>query len=244
MSGFSAVQGHQARIFIDEFELTQQSSGASFTSEMQVIQYPIMGDPAQQQQVTSPTFTIPHRGYYTGRGATGDLGYFEDTLQKRLGSTTPVTVSLMLGPITYTMFGTWGTQLTIDAPVADLITIEGNWASPDSVKRGLVAANQTFTDLATSTPVDLGAVGIANGAVIHASGFADLSAGAETVIVTVETASTSGGAYILWLSHTFKKPGAVLKTGSPNPNRWMRVKVDFTAGVPGPVNAMASATYV
>lgn len=244
MSGFSAVPGSVARIYVDEFELTQQSSGAELVAELQTIQYNIMGQSAAQSEVTSPSISIPHHGYYTGKGATGDLGYFEDTIQSRLGTDEPVVVTLLLGPVAYTLFGTWGSQMTIDAPVDGLITVDGNWSSPDQTIRGAAVPNNSYTSGQNGTPVDIGAADVANGAVFHASGFADLTAGAEEVVVKVQTSASSGGTYTDWLTATFKKPGAQIVTGANNPNRWVRVVVTFTAGVPGPVNAFASIKYL
>ena len=244
MPSFPTVQGSAARIYVDEFELTQQSSGAELNVELDTISYNIMGQAAAYQDVTKPNFSIPHHGYYTGRGATGDMGYFEDTIQKRLGTTTPVTVTLLLDTIAYTLIGTWGSQMTIDAPVDGLITIDGNWSTPDQVIRGAAVAGANYTNGQNGTPIDLGAAAVANGVVFHASGFADLTAGAESVTVKIQTASTSGGTYTDWLTTTFKKPGATLVTGANNPNRWARVVVSFTAGVPGPVNAFASIKYL
>lgn len=244
MPSIPGVAASQARIYVDEFELTQQSSGAELNATMQEISYPIMGDSSTHQQITTPSFNIPHRGYYTGRGATNDLGYFEDTIRSRLGTTDDVVVSLILGPVTYTLFGTWNTQMTIDAPVAELITIEANWASPESVRRGLTIPANTFADSDVTPSIDLGAAGVANAFVVHAYGFDDLTAGAETVTVNVQTSTTQGGTYTTWLSAVLKKPGAVLVSGANNPNRWVRVQVDFTAGVPGPVTAAESVLFI
>lgn len=244
MGVFDGVAGSQARIYVDEFELTQQSSGAELAAEAETISYNIMGESSAHQDVTTPSFSIPHHGYYTGHGLSADLGYFEETLQKRLGTTDPVVVTLKLGPVTYTLIGTWGSQLTIDAPVDGLITVDGNWAAPDQVIRGVASDNASYTNGQNGVPVDLGATGVANGVVFHVSGFPDLTAGAEVVTVKVQTSASSGGTYVDWLTTTFKKPGAKLVTGASNPNRWVRVVVSFTAGVAGPVSAFASIKNV
>jgi len=239
MPSIPGVPASQAKIFIDEFELTQQSSGATLEAELQTLTYDIMGDAAKHQQVTTPNFTIPHSGYYTGRGLSRGLGYFEDELSARLGTTTPVIVSLVLGPVVYTLNETWGTQLTIDAPVADLITIEGNWSSATGVGRGMVVAYGTFDSLDDSTPIDVGTVIKYDQAVMHIDGFPDLTAGAETVVVAIQTSATEGGAYVTWLTHTFKKPGAYIVTGIDNPNRWIKALVTLSAGVTDPVDLFA-----
>ena len=244
MGGFVPVQGSVARIYVDEFELTQQSSGAELNVEIDELSYNIMGQSATQKEVAAPNFTIPHHGYYTGRGASGDMGYFEDTIQKRLGTALPVTVTLLLGTVAYTLIGTWGSQMTIDAPVDGLITIDGNWSSPDSVVRGAAVPGANYTNGQNGTPIDLGGIGKANGAVFHVSGFADLSAGVELVTVKLQTSATSGGTYTDWLTTTFQKPGAKLVTGTNNLQPWVRVVVSFTAGVPGPVTAFASIKYL
>ena len=237
MPSFPTVAGSSARIWVDEFELTQQSSGAELNAEIAQITYPIMGQSAQQQQITTPSFSIPHRGYYTGHGVTSNLGYFEDTFRSRLGTTTPVTVSLILDTIVYTLFGTWNNSMVIDAPVDGLITLEGEWASPDSIRRGRAVLSNDFSDLEFTPSIDLGSANAANGFVVHANGFSDLTAGAESVTVNVQTSATEGGTYVTWLSAVLKKPGAAVVTGANNPNRWVRVQVDLTAGVTGPVTA-------
>lgn len=238
MPPFDPVPGSSALIYIDEFELTQQSSGAELNVELNELSYNIMGQAAAQKEVTTPQFSIPHHGYYTGRGASGDMGYFEDTIQKRLGTTTPVTVTLLVGSVAYTLIGTWGSQMTIDAPVDGLITIDGMWASPDSVVRGAAVPSKSFTSGENGPFMDLGAASIANGVVFHVSGFT----GVGVVTAKIQTASASGGTYTDWLTTTFDAPGAKLVTGALNPNRYARVLISWT-GVTGPVTAFASIKY-
>ncbi len=241
MPDYTAVPGSAARIYIDEFELSQQSSGAEFNAELQTETYNIMGEATAQQYVTTPEYSIPHHGYYTGHGAQPNLGYFEETLFSRLGSNTPVTVTLTLGSVSYTFIGTWGSQLNISAPVEGLITIDGNWSSPDSLIRGAAIAGADYATAAGSngTPIDLGAAGVADGVVFHVYGFT----GAGTVTAKIQTSATSGGTYTDWLTTTFTAPGAKLVTGSPNPNRWARVVISWT-GFTGPVTAFASIKYI
>jgi hypothetical protein len=243
MPSLPTVQASVARIYVDEFELTQQSAGAQLNAETQTLTYNIMGESSSYQDVTTPSFTIEHNGYYTGRGASDNLGYFEDSIRSRLGTTTPVIVSLTLGNIMYALESTWDQEMTVDAPVAELITINAKWASAKFTRRCEFIARGDFTDLANSTAVNAGPSGAFNGFVVHASGFADLTAGAETVTVNLQTSATQGGAYTTLWSKVFKKPGAFVVTGADNVNSWMRLQVDFTAGVPGPVHAMAGVIY-
>jgi len=241
MPDFTAVPGSAARIWIDEFELSQQSSGAEFQAELTTESYNIMGQSAVQQYAATPSFSIPHHGYYTGHGATPNLGYFEEALYARLGTTLPVTVTLILGPITYTMFGSWGTQLTIDAPVEGLITMDGNWASPDSIRRGAFVASQAFpTQGLNSTPVDLGAANIANAIVVHAHGFT----GAEVVTVAVQTASTVNGSYTPWLTASLTGPKAAVVLGGGAHGQFARALVTLPGGLPTGVNVMAAMLYI
>lgn len=234
------VQGSAARIYIDEFELTQQSSGAEFNAEFATESYNIMGEPTAQQYISTPNYSIPHHGYYTGVGAQPSLGYFEETLYSRLGSATPVTVTLAFGPISYTLFGSWGSQLTIDAPVEGLITMDGNWSSPDSIRRGAVAASQAFpTNLLTSTPINVGA-NVANGFVVHAHGYTP----AEQITVDVQTATAEAGPYTTWLSAALLGPKAMVVTGANNPGAWVRVQVALPGTNPTGVNAMVSLLYL
>jgi hypothetical protein len=246
MPSLPGVPASQARIFIDEFELTQQSSGAEFNAEMETYTYNIMGDATVHQEIGAGNYSIPHRGYYTGRTSPSPItGYFEEVLQSRLGTTLPVIVTLVLGPIAYTLKNTWNSQLTIDAPVDGLITIEGNWASPDTAYRDLVLVNQQFTDLQAVAGIDGGAVAAAyRGFVIHVGGFPAV-VDANNVKVTIATSATAGGTYVDWLGvQTFDVPGAIIVLGTPNPNRYFRVTVDFTTpGIPGPVDVFVALIY-
>lgn len=244
MPSMPTVQASVARIYVDEFELTQQSSGAQLNVETQTFTYNIMGESAVHQEITAPQFNIQHSGYYTGRGAANDLGYFEDTIRQRLGTTNPVIVSLFLGDVIYTLENTWNQEFNVDSPVDGLITIEARWSSAKGNRRSLHLARQAFTDLATSTPVNLGGAAVANGFVAHVSGFPDLTAGAESVTVNVQTSATQGGAYATLWTYQFKKPGAIVVVGANNVNPWARVQVDFTAGVTGPVDAFVGAKYI
>lgn len=240
MPDFSAVPGHLARIFIDEFELTQQSSGAEFNAELNTETYELMGQPTAQQYVSTPSYSIPHHGYYTGHGAQPNLGYFEEVLYARLGTATPVTVTLQLGPVAYTMIGTWGSQLNIDAPVEGLITIDGNWSSPDQLIRGTASPSADYTSGMNGEPIDLGAAGVANGVIFHVSGFTTGS-----VTVKLQTATTAGGTYTDWagMTWTFAAPGAKLVTGVVNPAQFARLVVTFS-GTPGPISAFANIKSV
>lgn len=238
MAPFDPVPGSSALIYVDEFELTQQSSGAELNVELDELSYNIMGQASQQKEVTKPNFSIPHHGYYTGQGASADMGYFEDTIQKRLGTSDPVVVTLLVGPVAYTLVGTWGSQMTIDAPVDGLITIDANWSSPDNVIRGAAVATKSFTNGENGPFMDLGAANVADGVVFHVSGFT----GVGTVTAKIQTASASGGTYTDWLTTTFSAPGAKLVTGALNPARYARVVISWT-GVTGPVTAFASIKY-
>jgi len=99
-----------------------------------------------------------------------------------------------------------------------------------------MVAYGSFEDLEEGTPVDVGTVIKYDSMVAHVTGFDDLTAGAEKVTVYVQTSATEGGAYVTWLTHDFKKPGAIIVTGLDNPNRWIKAVVDLTAGVTDPVD--------
>jgi hypothetical protein len=239
MAAFDPVQGSKALIFVDEFNLSSQSSGAQIDITVDTIDFSVMASPAKNYLPIKSSPAITHNGYFTGVDEVLMNG-IEQIMFDRLGTSAPVMVSLVLDEIVYTMYGTYGQQLTIDAPVDGLITVEGNWAPGEALGRGLKVALDRITAATPSTPVDLGAASKFASVVIHVNGFADLSAGADTVTITIETSPTQGGSYTAWLSKVFKKPGVSVAQGALNPGRWARVKVALTAGVPGPIDVLAS----
>lgn len=147
------VPARKVRLLIDEFDFSTDTGGVT----VQLTDEALDGTGLQMDGALYvpgfPSASIEHKGFYTGPQA----GRLEAELDARLGSEAPVTVAVLLdtrrvGNPAYVLEGTWGEQLTPEAPIKDLITLSGKWAAMP-VRRGLVLLDGPVTATGAGTVV-------------------------------------------------------------------------------------------
>lgn len=162
------IRGCQTKILIDEWDLSGQSNSVGITADVAVLDYVTFQNCYQQRVPGLPMSAIQHNGYFSGPGA----GEMEEELHARLGSGNDVIVGVILGtslaaPVGYCLRTAFGQQLRLNAPVAELLTVEGNWTgnTAEGLQRGLQVAFATAEDStgAVGSGADFGAAGSAGG---------------------------------------------------------------------------------
>jgi hypothetical protein len=158
------VPAKKVRLLIDEFDFSTDTGGVT----VQLTDEALDGTGLQMEGALYvpgfPAGNVEHKGFYTGP----QVGRLEAELDARLGSDDPVTVAVLLdtrrvGNPAYVLEGTWGEQLTPEAPIKNLITLNGKWAAMP-VRRGLVLLDGPVTATGAGTVVDFSAaqpVGVA-----------------------------------------------------------------------------------
>lgn len=170
------------------------------------------------------TGNISQSGYYSGKGA----GFIEQETHARLGTATAMYVAALFGTNTagcpaYVTTQSWGQQMTLDMPVADLITLASEWPSSGQMIRGLrltSVATQTISGIGALTSVDLGAQGTAGG---RAYIFTLTLTGGASPVVHIESSATQGGVYVSEGNATLATVGVSVITLSGTVDRWLRV---------------------
>jgi len=183
------TKGCNVRVVVDGIDLSSQSSGAQLAAAMGVAEYFIMTDCAAQKEPTRPAVTLAHNGYFTGEGATA----FEEALKARLASATDVRVAFIILPsIFYLLRQTWADQMSLDAPVEEMLTVEGNWAEAGQVARGRVILGGSVATGTVSAVLDLGAARIGTPGTLFfaASGYTD---GRDVTILVEGSANGTSG---------------------------------------------------
>lgn len=184
-----AVRAFNTRVLVDEFDFSTSAKGVTVTSAVDALEASTLQSEAKQAIPGGSDGTIELSGYYTGPNA-GDL---EQELYDRLGSEDGCVVSVLLdttavGNPAYVQQTTWGNQLKLDGPLADLITLDGKWQ--DIMDRGLSVAHATVSGTGGQTVIDFGAGGATGGwAVLHVRAIDGTAAGAT---FTVQSAAAVG----------------------------------------------------
>lgn len=193
------IRGCQTKILIDEWDLSGQSNSVNLTADVAVLDYVTFQNCFQQRIPGLPMSAIQHNGYFSGPGA----GEMEEELHARLGSGNDVIVGVILGtslaaPVGYVLPTSFGQQLRINAPVAELITVDGAWAggSNNQLRRGLqLPLGTAVAATGAQTGIDFGAAGSAGGkAYLFVTGIAGSATNAAILIESASASNFSGAA--------------------------------------------------
>lgn len=158
-----SVKASKARILVDQYDFSLQSSGYSLNTEVKALEYGVLQQGAGQLKVPGNGMgNLEHNGFV----ATNAAGQIEYELNARLGTETPCKVALILGtnlpiPVAYMFESSFNQQLKIAAPFDNLLTLAGNWPAGDkALVRGYqVAGPQTVSATGALAGIDFGAAG-------------------------------------------------------------------------------------
>jgi hypothetical protein len=161
------IRACNTRILIDEFDFSGDTQGVKLAMTVEALDANTLQTCARKAIAGNPSGSIEQNGYWAGP----DAGDIEHELNDRLGTETPVVVSVLfdtraLGNPAYVMPETFASKVMIEAPFENLLTIAATW---DGItKRGLAVAHQTFAAAVAATGVDYGAQGTLGGwAALH-----------------------------------------------------------------------------
>lgn len=221
---YEPVQGCKSRIMVDGIELSDQSTSVGLNGEITMYDFQRLTDCVGQSVPVGSGFTIDHTGFYTGVGAHAIEKVFAD----RIKTGQPCIVAVTFDGITYLLEDSWASQMTINAPVKEVITIEGTWAKPKSIRRAragmdtsavVTAVGQAGDDLAYVADMKAGEVIVAVGV---ATGQAD-----DIIIAVKAGADEAGLASVGTVTAT--KPG-MYKVAVANHQALYRVEVTDMGG--------------
>lgn len=228
------VRGCQTKILIDEWDLSGDSNSVNLTADVAVLDYVTFQNCFQQRLPGLPMSSIAHTGYFSGPGA----GEMEEELHARLGSGNDVIVGIILGtaltaPVGYCLRTAFNQQLRLNAPVAELITVDGNWSgnTAEGLQRGLQVALATAEDStgAVGSGADFGAAGSAGGRVFVF--VQDIGGTATDAVIKLQSDSDSNfGTAADEATITFSAVGGYSAALSGTVNRYLRAYIDDLGG--------------
>lgn len=223
------VLGKYTKLLIDKFDFSGASNQLTVNPTVNPLDTTCFQQDAMTYIAGLPAGNIAHGGYYNGKGA----GYLEQELAARLGSGNPVYVAGIFGtngiaPPAYVLDSTWGENLTINSPVAELITLSGEWPADDGMRRGRVVYDGELDETGATTPRDFGAAGSTGGvAFLFVLGIDGAATDAE---IDIESSATEGGTYASEGAATFSAEGVVEVALSGTVNRWLRLNLTDLGG--------------
>lgn len=225
------VRGYQTKILIDQLDLSGYTNALQVECPVGVLEYQVLQNAGTLKLPSYPTPMITQNGYVSG--ATADE--IHDALDDRLAADNDVTVGVILGtalaqPVAYVLPTTYNGQLRIDAPVANLITINGQWPSGTSrLYRGFQAHYGVISATGAQTGIDFGAAGSAGG---RAFLFVQAKTGTITsATIKVQSDSDVGfGTASDEGTFTFSALGAFAIDLSGTVNRYVRINTTSLGG--------------
>lgn len=224
-----AVLGTYTKLLIDEFDFSGASNALTVTTNVNPLETTVFQATGTTYLPGLPGGEITHNGYYNGKGA----GMIEQEIKARLGTTDTVYTAALGGTNidacpAYVTKSTWGQQLTIDMPVAELITLSGQWPAVMGMSRGLRIYDGTLSSTGTQTARDFASAGSSGGtAYLFVQ---SISGTATNATIDIESATTEGGSYSSEGTFTFSDVGVQVVTMSGTVNRWLRLNVTSLGG--------------
>lgn len=227
------VRARNARVIVDGYEVTGQTSGIVIDGQVGILEWQVLQDNAVNKEPNFTTLMMTHNGYFFGASA-GDL---HKELDDRIESGDDTVVSALLGtnlpaPVAYVIPTSFAQQLRVEAPIANLVTINGNWpVGTERAYRGLVAYYGTISATGAKTAIDLGAAGTTGGkAWLHLIGTTGTLSGAIDVDIESDTTNSFSGAETVEATFTNAARGVQAQALSGSIGRYARINVAGLGG--------------
>jgi hypothetical protein len=227
------VRAKNSRVLVDGYEVTGQTSGIIIDGQVGVLEWMVLQATAVEKEPNFATIVMTHNGYFFGPTA----GYLYEELADRIESNDPTVVTAILGtqypaPIAYVIPTSFAQQLRIDAPIANLMTVTGNWpVGTERAYRGYVAYYGSISATGAKTAIDLGAAGTAGGkAWLHLIGVTGSLSGAVDIDLESDTTNSFSGAETVEATFTNAARGVQAQALSGNIGRYARIN---TVGLGG-----------
>ena len=222
------VKAYRGRLLVDEFDFSLDTFSASLANTAEPLESSNWQSAAMQYQPDATGSQLTMSGYYTGNDA-GDI--FQE-VYSRLGTETAAWVAWLLnttalGQPAYVLASAWGSNVTVDTPVNDLLKFNGTFEGVAS--GGLTLLDGQVTATGNGTVVTLPAAGTTGGTAFLF--VRDITGTAVDAIVTIEcdtvvgmTTPTDKG------SITFSDVGVYPLTISGTVETYVRVVIDDLGG--------------
>jgi hypothetical protein len=156
------MKGTELGIWVDEFNFSSATSQVDLTFEVAEAERTHLDSVAQEFLPILPKCTVAQNGYFEGVLADG----FEAELEARFGAGVAVLTVLTQKSdadcVAYVLPGATNYSMVFGAPVANLVTLNGQWGTSVATVRGLRVYDGTFDAVETGSGVDFGA-GSTNG---------------------------------------------------------------------------------
>lgn len=228
-----AVKGTLARLLVDQWDFSCETSGVDVTLEISEEDISSLCDTAAAYAPTLAAISIEHNGYM--QTPLGIAGSIEQEMNARMGVQNSI-VAAMFGidlpacPV-YVLDNTFGATMEINAPAAGILTLNGAWGQGGGGYRGIRIFDGNAIATGSQTAVDIGAAGALGGeAFLFLQG---VTGTLGSAVVTVASATTSGGTYNTLGTFTLTAKGAYKVVFSGVVNRWIRLGITSLGGTTG-----------
>lgn len=226
-----AVLGRYTKFLIDEFDFSGDSNALSTNPTVNALDATGFQQDGMRYKPGLAAGNLSQNGFYAGKGA----GEIEQELHSRLGTTSAVYVAAIYGtnqtkPCAYVLEDTWGDQLEIDMPVAELITLSSEWPQSNQFRRGHVVFDGTIDATGGQASVDFGAQGAAGGtAYLFVTG---ITGSATDATIDIESSGTDAfaGEEASEGTFTFSAVGVVKVALTGTVDRYIRINCTSLGG--------------
>ena len=122
------IKACHVRVLVDGVDLSTQSNSAVLSMDVGAIDFSTFQVCTIQRQPIAANAVLEHAGYFHVPNA----GYIEKEMYDRLADNDDSLISLVLGtnlvvPVAYFFTTGWNGNLKIDAPIKNLLTVQGRW---------------------------------------------------------------------------------------------------------------------
>ena len=230
-----SIKGKWARLIIGGVDLSAKTSSAEITIGVGTEEVTAWQDTARSYISTDsePAFNID--GYVDSLSA--DTGGMEEALAEAFGADTAVPVAIVLheaantyaGMPAYVLPGTQGDNMSIAAPAAGVLTINGSFPGGASGwRRGYVLFRGTVSATGNQTGVDFGAAGTGGGDVFV---FVTAITGTATnASIKVQRATGGLGTYADEATVTFSAVGGYSAAMTGSISQFLRMNTASMGG--------------
>lgn len=203
------------------------TNNLTFTANVPPLEYLTLCSTGLQYEPFLPSGTIETQGYYSGSGA----GYIEKEVYDRLGTSTATYVTALYGTnatkaAAYTIHSTWGSQMTVEAPVDNLITLNSAWTE-QTTYRGWRIFSGTISATGDQTSVDFGSAGSSGG---YAYLYVTTITGSATNAAVKIQSSSNDSTFADEGTFTFSNKSCQVVTMSGTVNRYLRLSCTSMGG--------------
>jgi len=157
------MRGTEVRIWVDEFDFSSSTSQVELTFEIGEAERTSLASAAQEFVPLLPKCTVTQNGYFEGVLPDG----FEAELSARFAAgqaiITVLTQNSDADCVAYVLPDATNYSMAFGAPVAGLVTLNGQWGAAAGAVRGRRVFDGIFDAVESGAAIDFGA-GVATGA--------------------------------------------------------------------------------